>query len=221
MRNSGIECTKKCAVAAVAAALLLTSCASVEKAKKDPLNFDAAPLYGMVYDLQSQPVAGLSIKIDGKNTVVSDAMGRFAIPDLTRGKHFVQAEKEGFESIDIAVSFDSRSQILYLKMSSAQSLVDLAEKALDESRTDDALAYLDRARAVDDPEYRGMEGFLRAVVLLRMGRPADAASVLEALIAAGDRDLAIGRFLLKLYRDDLKDPKKADRIVAEFPALKN
>ena len=121
--------------------------------------------------------------------------------------------------IELVMEFIDRTQVLYLKVTSAEQLHALAESALDQRRLDEADRFLRRAEIVDpaDP----VAQFLRAVLFLKRREPGEAARVLEGLIAAGHREPAVHLALADLYQYDLREPSRAAPHLREYLRLRD
>ena len=117
-------------------ALLGVSCASQQAG--DGLAFDAAPLFGMVYDEENQPCAGVRLAVDGREGPLSDVRGRFVVPDLARGEHQLVARKDGYEDLAVSIAFLERTDVLHLSMTSFDQLLGMAQEALRDARFGDA-----------------------------------------------------------------------------------
>ena len=144
----------------------------------DNMDFDEAPLIGMIYDRNNQPVSGARVTIEiGRETgkgrkktreELSSVNGRFIIANLPPGIHKALVSAGGYESNTVEFEFYSREQVLYIKLNSLDNLLDTAEEAAADRRYPEAAAYLDRAENVrdEDPVYY----YLRAVVAYKTGR---------------------------------------------------
>lgn len=200
--------TYRCFVAAIflpLAAVMLFSCVSAKA--KNPRAFMSAPLYGMIYDLGNQPVGNVLLSVDGKKGPRSDVTGRFVIPDLERGDHTITAAKDGYEDLAIRLSFLDDTQILYMQMRSAQQLVSLAEKMIEEKEWARARSCLDRAAKVNskDPVYR----YVSAILDYYQGKSESAEKILRSLLDAGYSQPAVYLFLADLYQYRLNKPAAA------------
>jgi tetratricopeptide (TPR) repeat protein len=173
---------------ALLATLLAVSCAS-ERAR-DGLAFDTAPLFGMVYDGENQPCAGVRLMVDGKEGPLSDLRGRFVVPDLARGEH----------------RFD-RTDVLHVSMTSFEQLLGMAQDALRDNRLGEAEAVLERAERLD-PEDAVLR-YLFAVHAWRAGRYADAVRHLDRIEGGRGRQPAVLLLLADLYERHLGDAEKA------------
>jgi hypothetical protein len=193
------------AAALAAAAALLSGCLS--GAVQDVQAFDSAPLFGMLYDERNEPCGGARISVDDVAGPVSDVNGRVVVPDLKRGSHQVSVAKPGYERLEVTFDFYDKSQVLYLKMLSLQELLRRLEDALAERRLADAAALVARAEAVAPAQ--ADVGYLKAVLLLRSGRAADAAAALEVMISEGERWPALYLTLADVYQYSLRDKDKA------------
>ena len=185
--------------------LLVTSCAS-QKAR-DPLVFEAAPLFGMIYDAGNQPCAGVRIEIDGTPGPQTDIRGRFVIPDLARGDHLLIARMAGYEDLVANISFVSRADVLHLQMTSFNQLLEMAQAALGELRWSDAEGFLKRAGKLDATD--AVLRYLLAVHAFKTGRFTEAATCLEAIKSAGQPEAAVLLFLADIYEKYLDDVQEA------------
>ena len=158
-------------MAAALAAALVTGCAT---AAAGP--FARGPLHGIVYDGRNQPVALASVRVDGGRAVTSDVNGRFTVPDVRHGQRSVHAEKPGYRAVTESVEFVQRTQVLYLRVASANDLVDAAIAALGEGRYTDAGSYAAEAIAVA-PEHR-LGRFVAALAAIGAGDPRVATELL-------------------------------------------
>jgi hypothetical protein len=190
---------------ALLAALLAVSCAS-EKAR-DGLAFDTAPLFGMVYDGDNQPCAGVRLSVDGSEGPLSDLRGRFVVPDLARGEHRLVARKEGYEDLSIRIAFLNRTDVLHVSMTSFDQLLGMVQEALRDNRFDDAAASLARAERLDASD--AVLRYLYALHAWKTGQWAAAVNHLNAIAGAGGRQPAVLLFLADLYERQLGDPGKA------------
>lgn len=195
------------AVSAVLLAALLGAGCATGAPPSDGADFVSAPLMGMVYDGDNQPCAEVRIALDGVPGPVTDIRGRFLVADLAPGGHEVTAEKAGFERLSLRFAFRSRTDVLYLRMTSLAQLLSLAEGSLQDRRWEEARSLLSRAErlAPADP----VLAYMKAVLAFRTGRHAEAAAGLEALLAAGVKDAPVYAFLADLYEGPLKEPAKA------------
>ncbi len=185
--------------------LLMASCASQHQA--DELAFDTAPLFGMVYDEDNQPCAGVQLTVDGLPGPTTDIRGRFVIPNLSRGKHAIVARKADYEDLAASVEFLNRTDALHLTMTSFDQLLDKAQQALADAKWSDAAGYLDRAGKLDPND--GVLRYLRAVLSWKTGDPQTAVGYLKAIVDSGSNAPAVYLFLADIYQNDLKDPANA------------
>jgi hypothetical protein len=186
------------------AAGLLVSCASQKV--EDPL-FDAAPLFGMIYDADNQPCDGVQLTVDGVTGPLTDIRGRFMIPDLTRGAHTITARKAGYEDLTATVSFQYRTDVLHLQITAFPQLLEMAQASLADQRWGEAQSYLDRAQKLDAQD--SVLRYLFAVLSYKTGNYAAAADALNLIVAGGSREPAVYLFLADLYQKNLGDPARA------------
>jgi len=190
---------------ALLAALLGFSCASAKGS--DGTAFDTAALFGMVYDGENQPCAGVRLTVDGREGPVSDLRGRFVVPDLARGEHRLVARKDGYEDLAVEFPFLDRTDVLHLSITSFDQLLGMAQDALRDGRLGEAEAALARAERLDpaDPVLR----YLFALHAWKAGRYAEAVSHLDRIAGDGGRQPAVLLLLADLYERHLGDPAKA------------
>ena len=184
-------------------ALVLASCAT----NAGVLEFDSAPLFGMIYDDDNQPCSGATLTLDGHAGPVSDIRGRFVLPDLSRGSHVLSVKKEGFETLEMTFDFLNRTDVLYLRVVSFTQLLSKAEQALRDRKWDQAEAYLGRAEKLDSKN--SVYLYLRAIDMYKTAKFPQAIDALNAIVAKGDTDPYVYLFLADIYQKDLNDSAKA------------
>jgi len=203
----------KAAAAALAViALVLSSCKTVSN--EDPLKFETAPLFGMIYDLDNKPCAGISLTLDGSRKSTSDIDGRFVLMALKPGAHTLAASGPEYETVQLTFDFRSQTQVLYLKMVSFDQLLAQAQDALDQKRWPDAKALLERASAIHQAD--PVLVYLRAILDYQQGDAAAAASRLESLAAGGTTIPYVYLFLADLYQYSLNKPQSAEKVLADY-----
>lgn len=158
---------------------LLASCLT----RSDPIVFDTAPLFGMIYDARNEPVSGALVTVNEKRSYRSGVMGRVVIPDLFRGAHGMRVEKQGYEPIDLEVEFLSRSHVLYVRMISYEYLLSAAESSVARGRFDEARVNLDRAAAISPTDPR--TDYVGALLAYRRRDGKSAAGILKGMIDDG------------------------------------
>ena len=164
--------------------LLFLSCAT---SKNSIIDFKKAPLYGMIYDLNNNPLSGVLIKIKTEHNTtaetdpeednivrqaISDINGRFVIPNLKKGNHTLFSSLEDFEKMQLEFAFLNRTRVMYLKMVSLNNLLQYAEDALGKKEYKEAGEMLKRA-AVLKPEVPQML-YLKAVLFFKEQQPEQA-----------------------------------------------
>lgn len=148
---------------AVIVLLLVSACTTA------PWEFSSATLHGVVHDELSRPVALAEIVREGARPVHTDAQGRFALPRVSRGELTVRASARGYAETEAKVVFANRSQLLYLRLLSAEYYRRRAETALEAGDLSRARAELDAGQraAPEDPELR----YLSVIVSVLEGDP--------------------------------------------------
>lgn len=181
--------------------LSLMSCLTAQ----DPLRFEYAPLFGMIYDADNAPVAGATVTVNGERGFESGVMGRVVIPDLVRGTHLLSVSKTGYEPVELEIDFLTRSHVLYVRMVSFDFLLAEAETALSRGRFLEAERMLDRAARLDPANPRA--DYVRALLAYRRGNGAPAERVLVRLIESGHK-LPYVNLLLADVREFLLDDRE-------------
>ena len=194
-----------CSVAMLILALTAGSCVSYQEKKLR--DFSSSPLIGMVYDREQKPCAAALILVDGQDGPRTDINGRFVIDALRRGEHLVGVRKEGYEPLEVPLSFQDRTQVLYLRVTSFGQLLREAEEALDRRRFQEADDLLLRAEALKPEDPIGL--YLRAVYFLKREDTGQAISLLERIQAQGTNTPAILLSLADIYQYRLQDLPKA------------
>lgn len=187
-------------VFAILTAVLLASCATAGK-RDDPAAFDAAPLLGMVYDAEGSPVQGVRITLDGKDAAESDLSGRFIVSGVTRGAHRFGARCEGYETVESEFRFLNRSQVLYLRLHSADQLLSAAERALEAGNIPEAEDALARAGKIDGAS-KPVLLYLEAIAAWKAGASVPAAEKLRLLAELGFAGPEVTDFLAAVQKEE-------------------
>jgi hypothetical protein len=195
------------------------SCTTQRMAER-PFEFERAPLSGMIYDTESNPIPAAELSVDGRAVVTSDAYGRFLIPDLERGRHTVTARLERFEPIELEFEFLNKTHILYLRMYSFDALIDEAEDAIEDRDWAEARKLLDRAEPVGTGTDTVIVSFLRAVIAYRLGEYREAEAILKNILDSGYEAPAVHLFLADLYVIGLNDPTSAGMHLERYRRLR-
>jgi tetratricopeptide (TPR) repeat protein len=196
----------------LAFALSFSSCVSYRE--KRLREFSSSPLLGMVYDGEQKPCAGALITVDGQGGPLTDINGRFIIDKLERGDHLFEVRKEGFETLEVPLSFVDRTQILYLRVVSHGQLLREAEEALDRRKLQEADRLLRRAVALDPEDPVGL--YLRAVYFLKLDDTAQAIGLLQKILVRGQRPPAALLSLADVYQYRLQDTAQAMSYLREY-----
>ena len=189
---------------------LLLSCTTAAK-RLDNIETGAS-LYGTLYDTDSKPVSGCRVTLDGEKekgseTVVSDINGRFFFDFVTYSDHHLAFQKEDYEAYTMDLDFLSKSQVVYARVVSRSSLIDAVSKAIGNRNWEEATRLLSRAKAIKAEE--PLSGYLSAIIDFRQENYANAAELLERLVAQDYHEPYIYRFLGDIYENHLNSPEKA------------
>ena len=187
----------------------LTSCATAELVQ--PV------LNGMIYDADNEPVADAQIHITGQSQTVSDIYGHFRIENLRTGSEYViTCSKAGYESTTMKFTYTSISEVAYIRMCSAEQLLDLAEAEILKKRYDTAMSYLDRTDKADGSKVSS--SYLRAVIAYQQKQYADALGHLQQLMNDGCREPVVYLFTADVYEYGLADKENAKKYLKLYLA---
>ena len=195
-------------------ALVLSFSSCVSYRERRLREFSSSPLIGMVYDGEQKPCAGALIMVDGQEGPLTDINGRFVIDKLERGDHLFEVRKEGFEALQVPLSFVDRTQILYLRVVSLGQLLREAEEALDRRKLQEADGLLRRAEALDPEDPVGL--YLRAVYFLKLDDTTQAIGLLQRILVRGQRAPAVLLSLADVYQYRLQDTAQAMSCLREY-----
>lgn len=176
---------------AVALASVLCACATSPPA----VEFDAATVYGMVYDERHDPVPWAAVSTGENSPVFTDINGRFAIPEVPRGPVAVRVTADGFAPCDEDFLFSARTQVLYIRLSSGESLARNAVSAMEHG--DFSAAVRTATEALTVLPNSAMTRFVAAVAAYRSG---DVTAARRFLAGFSDAEsyAAIALFSVKL-----------------------
>lgn len=200
--------------------LILTGCAS------DPATRPLPDFQGMLYDLDSQPVAGVRLRwwpegstAETARETRTDLRGRFTLPRVAPGAYQFSAEKPGYEPRSWTWTLAGADTAGYLRMASQAQLWNLAMQALREQNWQEARRLLDRADRIDAQARPGQ--YLRALLAFRTGDAAASLRILEGLAASVPEDMpAVLLLQADLYEGPLGDPTKAVEILRRYLKLR-
>ena len=151
--------------------------------------FSRAPLSGMIYTMDNRPCPGVRILREvpgerGREETWSDALGRFVIPDVPRGLNRITLSREGYETESILMDYRDPGQILYVRLTGLETLLELTETALDGEQWARAEELLCRAERLGPGDLRVL--FLRAVLARGRGEIREAEAWLRRMGPGGE-----------------------------------
>jgi len=115
---------------------MVSSCKSVDNGAFS--QFDEAPLFGMIYDSESSPVASAIVVLDDEKSVKTDINGRVLFGAVSQGEHSVVISKDGFEDVQMVLNFSNRDQVLYSTLISLHNILDNLESSLQTGKMTEA-----------------------------------------------------------------------------------
>ena len=186
--------------------LVLTACIS---SPPMPMEFEEAPLLGMIYDVEGSPVAGARVQIDEAEELLSDINGRFFIPSVTKGEHMITVEKDGYIGMEIPFSFLNKSQIVYIQFYTIDQLYDEAKEAAAAGRTIEAKEKVLSCLLFDEDHIPSL--FLQAILHYREGEYPSAMDIIEGLERRGINSLELYQFGYRIASEHLMDQEREER----------
>lgn len=192
-------------------ALLLGSCKSLN----NPLDFDSAPLYGMIYDYQNKPVKSVELYEDDILIGESDINGRFYLPDMEKGIHNIRFKKTGYETLDFQVDFENKTEVLYIKIRSAFDCLVDANILMSQSSFKDAQDMIERGLTIKEGDSGLL--YLRSILYFQMQDYQKSYADLEALFKAGRRDEAMYRLLTDIFKASDEEQANISQLLNEYP----
>jgi len=193
---------------AVVLPLMLVFSCKTTTVVDDFSSFKEAILTGMVYNSNSIPCVGAVLRVDDKKEAyTADINGRFVIPNLKRGEHLIHVSKDNHEPELVELDFSDRRQVLYVRLTSNESLLNWAEEALDELRWDEAKDFIMRSLAVEPENAHALT--LLGALYYRTGRFEDSLEQWQTLIEMGHRSPHLYLLIANTYEYGLKSPKEA------------
>jgi len=160
-------------IVSLVVAMSLVGCSSAPGA----FSSRAHPLEGIVYTAGGAVLRGAHITLDGHASVWSDSDGRFTITRVRHGEHRLHAHHDGYEPMTRTVRFARPTDVLHLRMRSADDLAQASQQALDRGGTAEAEQLIARALAVSPDSIRVR--YLAAIVYARAGRFDEADRMLD------------------------------------------
>jgi tetratricopeptide (TPR) repeat protein len=118
------------------------------------------------------------IYVDETLNGTSDVQGRYML-DLKTGRTYrIRISKEGYETAEQEFQFDP-TYVLYFQIGNAVQFLQLAEDQMDDGFYDNALSWLDRSLSLEPNRTDSL--YLKSIALYKVGRAAEANSILEGL----------------------------------------
>lgn len=192
---------------------LFLSCKSVDE--NAFVQFIEAPLFGMIYNSESSPVAGAMVVLDDEKSSQTDINGRVLFSAVSSGEHLVVINKEGFEEARIELNFSNRDQVLYSTLISLQNILDNLESSLQIGKMTEAKLFLGRASKINSENIRLR--YLDVVYLAESKEYTEAASKIGLLKKSYPDDPYITMTLAKILFYGLRRKAEALEVMQKFP----
>ncbi len=192
-------------------ALLVISCSTLE----NPLQFDEAPLYGMIYDYQNRPVKSVQIMEGIIILGESDINGRFYLNQMRKGEHDLRFIREGYEEINISVDFQSRTEILYVKIRSAFDCLAEANILINQEAYSEAGELIDLGLSIEENNKPLL--FLQAILYYKAQSFRKSFLNIEGLIFSGNRNREMYALLKDIYDAEPGFQIRITDLVRKYP----
>lgn len=183
------------------------SCASSPKQNKTILN-------GIIYNADNEPVSGAKIYIDQEQQCISDIYGHFYISGLKLNHSYnLSIIKEEYEKADITFDYLNESQVIYVKITSFQQLLNYAEKEIKRKNYSKAEEYLSRANTIYENNYSFL--YLKAINHYSKSEFEPAITILENLLE-NKKEPYVYLLLADCYQYGLNDLETAKKYLKLF-----
>ncbi len=196
-------------IAMLSLMVVFTTCKTKPDILKNTLHdFNRADFIGIVYDSKNRPCQGAVVQVKGeKASYRTDIDGRFVLPNLLQGTHYISVAKEEFEPQEIFLDFTSRKQILYVQLVSQESLLDICESMLSKLEWRKAGEILERAKKInaDNSRFLALEGAFS----YRIGQYDSALANWMALLEKGHKDPYLYLMIADTYQYGLENIRKS------------
>ena len=180
--------------------LFFSSCVTNRLANTTVLN-------GIIYDMENEPVSGVFVYIDDENQAVSDIYGHFYITGLKVNQSYnLTIKKELYEQISLSFDYLNESQVIYIKTTSFQQLLNFAEQEIKKNNYSKAQEYLLRADSVCNNNYSCK--YLSAINFYHKKDYDSAITILNELLAI-KKESYVYLLLADCYQYGKNDLKKA------------
>ncbi len=194
--------------------LILYGCVST--GNDGPFQPAEAPLMGMIYDTENNPVTGAEVIMDGTNTALSDINGNVILYRVTKGEHSFIIRKKGFEAVYCTLNVSSSRQVLYTALTSMETILDKLEKALTLNKTGEAALLRTQAWKIDpdNAQYR----YLNTVYLVQTGNYPDALQEIKTLLKIYPANPSLLLTEVKILSSGLRENSRALEVLQSIPS---
>jgi len=196
--------------------LMISLCLLALAGCKSASTFQPESFHGMVYNLNNEPVNGLTVSLfsfkDAESVpefkVLTDIHGHFNLGALKTGTTYkVDFEKKGYEKKSTIFTYSDPGEILYVKICSGEQYIQLAEAQIKSGN------YSEAQKLLQNAENAGANltviNYLLAVINYKQKNYEIAAAILEKLIEDGSQEAHINLFLADIYQYNIKNMEKA------------
>ena len=188
--------------------LLLWGCSSFHGSISSPDNFEEADCLGIVFDSSNHPCFSARIQVLEQDVMgITDINGRFRLSHLPRGTHLFEISKEGYETMEMLVDFSKRTQVVYVRLMSQQTLLEQAEQAMKLYQWKEAQAFLERAQKIDESACHFL--LVSGAFYTLQNQPIMALKNFLTLWERGYRDSYLILMIAHVYEYELMDDEEA------------
>lgn len=162
--------------------LLFVSCTTTKNISKNNT------MFVMIYDMESNPISGAELYINGKLQGTSDVQGRFLISSVKSGIVKVKIIKPNYSEIETEIMFDPM-QVGYFKTGTANQYFNIAKENLSKGDLKKAEYYGNKALSLSPG--RNDILFLIAIIFNKKGDKEKSTEILSKIKTSEDTNLYI------------------------------
>lgn len=196
--------------------LLLISCKTKEVKDTQLSN----SLIGVVYDNKSNPVQGAKLfftPVGGNSpiiTVSTDIDGKFLVPSLEFGEYAVNVTAKDCSDLETTVDHRDIENVLIVKVSTKEDLIDLFKKHLFNKNIDLAKEKMDQIEQIDS---EGLYyNYLKSMYYIEAEMFENAEELLLSLVRESEDDPYVNLLLADLYQYHVMDNEKALKYLKRY-----
>lgn len=172
----------------------LVSCATTKKVSDQNKNV----MFAMIYDMESNPLSGAEIYINGELQGTSDVQGRFLFSDPKTDTVKIKITKPYYSEIETEIIFNPM-QVGYFRTGTAGQYFNIAKESL--SRGDIEKAEFYENKALELSPDRSDILYLESIILNKKGNKKNSNEILLKIQSSDENNLYINK-LKELNNED-------------------